>query len=270
LDGHISTLTFGATSTVQAATGPVPGMGPPHSIYTGVAVGTVGGQTYVYGANNGTGAIDVYGPGFSSVSLGAGAFQAPASAAGLAPFNVQNIGGNLWVTYAQPGPGSASAPLGSGVVAEFKPDGTLITSFSDPNHMSSPWALALAPSTFGQFAGDLLVGNFSHDDDPALQDATINAYNPVTGAYVGTLDGADGKAIQLPGLWQIEAGNGGAAGSVDDLYFAAGIGDENHGLFGYIASVPEPSTWAMLVLGFGAVGVALRESRRRKVLAVTA
>ena len=270
LDGHISTLGFGATSSVQAAAGPTPAMGPPHSIYTGVAIGDLGGQTYVYGANNGAGGIDVYGPGFHPAALGAGAFQAPATAAGLAPFNVQNIGGNIWVTYAQPGPGSDAAPLGSGVVAEFTPSGALITSFTDPLHISSPWALALAPSTFGAFAGDLLVGNFSHDDDPSLQDAVINAYNPTTGAYVGTLDDAKGNAIQLPGLWAIGAGNGGDAGSTGALYFAAGIGDEAHGLFGDITAVPEPSTWAMLLLGAAGAGLALRQARRRGGAAVRA
>jgi uncharacterized protein (TIGR03118 family) len=163
-----------------------------------------------------------------------------------------------------PGPGSDGAPLGSGVVAEFAPDGTLITAFSDPLHMASPWALAIAPSDFGAYSGDLLVGNFSHDDDPTLQDAFINAYDPTTGAYLGTLDDASGQPLLLPGLWQIEAGNGGDAGSTGDLYFAAGIGDEAHGLFGFISSaVPEPSSWALMTAGVGAVGWALRRARRK-------
>jgi uncharacterized protein (TIGR03118 family) len=265
LDGHLSTLNFGAASSVEVATGPTPAAGPPHSIYTGVAIGTLAGTTYVYGANNATGGIDVYNPSFKLVSLGAGAFQAPALAAGLAAFNVQNLNGNIWVTYALPGPGSDSAPIGSGAVAEFTTSGQLITSFTDPLHMASPWALAIAPSGFGAYGGDLLVGNFSHDDDPSLQDATISAYNPVTGAYVGTLDDAKGNAIQLPGLWQIEAGNNGDAGSSSDLYFAAGIGDEQHGLFGYLSSgVPEPATWGMMLLGFGGMGAAMRSARRKQ------
>jgi uncharacterized protein (TIGR03118 family) len=264
LDGHISTLNFGAPSSVQVATGPTPSMGPPHSIYTGVAIGNVGAQTYVYAANNGTGAVDVYGPNFKPAALPSGAFAAPAIAAGLAPFNVQNLNGEIWVTYALPGPGSDGAPLGSGVVAEFTTDGKLITAFSDPLHMASPWALAIAPSDFGAYSGDLLVGNFSHDDDPSLQDAVINAYDPGTGAYLGTLDDAHGNPLQLPGLWQIEAGNGGDAGSTGNLYFAAGIGDENHGLFGFISSaVPEPSSWALMLVGVGAIGLSLRCARRR-------
>jgi len=267
LDGHLSTLNFGATTSVERATGPTPQMGPPHSIYTGVAIGTLAGETYVYGANNATGGIDVYNPSFKLVSLGAGAFQAPSAAAGLAAFNVQNLNSEIWVTYALPGPGADAAPIGSGLVAEFSTSGKLITSFSDPLHMASPWALAIAPSSFGDFSGDLLVGNFSHDDDPSLQDAFINAYDPVTGSYVGTLDGADGKPIQLPGLWQIEPGNNGDAGSSDNLYFAAGIGDEQHGLFGYLSSgVPEPATWAIMIVGFGGIGLMARRRRRSSAI----
>jgi uncharacterized protein (TIGR03118 family) len=268
LDGRLSTLSFGATTSVQRATGPTPAMGPPHSVYTGVTTGTVGGATDIYAANNGTGGIDVYGPNFQPVSFGAGAFQAPAVAAGLAAFNVQNLRGDIWVTYAMPGPGSAGAPLGSGAVAEFTPTGKLIMSFTDALHMSSPWALAIAPSDFGAFSGDLLVGNFSHDDDPALQDAFINAYDPTTGAYVGALDDAKGNPILLPGLWQIEPGNNGDAGSSENLYFSAGIGDEQHGLFGFISSpVPEPASWAMMLMGLAGVGAAMRSSQRKSVAA---
>jgi len=266
LDGHLSTLNFGATTSVEAAAGPTPQMGPPHSIYTGVAIGTLAGTTYLYGANNATGGIDAYNPSFQLVSLGAGAFQAPAIAAGLAAFNVQNLNGDIWVTYALPGPGSDTAPIGAGAVAEFTTGGQLITSFTDPLHMASPWALAIAPSGFGAFGGDVLVGNFSHDDDPSLQDAFINAYNPLTGAYAGTLDDAQGNPIQLPGLWQIEAGNNGDAGSSSNLYFAAGIGDEQHGLFGYLSSaVPEPATWGMMIAGFGGIGLSARRRRRRRL-----
>jgi uncharacterized protein (TIGR03118 family) len=268
LDGHLSTLNFGSTTSVQAATGPTPAMGPPHSVYTGVAIGTVGGATDIYAANNGAGGIDVYGPNFQPVSFGAGAFQAPAAAAGLVAFNVQNLRGDIWVTYSIPGPPADAAPLGSGAVAEFTPTGQLIMSFTDPLHMSSPWALAIAPSSFGAFSCDLLVGNFSHDDDPALQDAFINAYNPATGAYVGTLDDAEGNPILLPGLWQIEPGNDGDAGSSENLYFSAGIGDEQHGLFGFISSpVPEPASWAMMLMGLACLGAAMRSSQRKSVVA---
>lgn len=247
LDGHISTLNLGASSSVEQITGPTPAFGPPHSVYTGVAVGQIGGQTYIYGANDGTGAVDVYGPDLKPATLAPGAFATPAAAteAGLVPFNVQNLDGHIWVTYAIPGPGADDASLGQGLVAEFTPEGQLITAFGDPLHMASPWAMTIAPADFGVFAGDLLVGNFSHDDAGQAQDAFINAYNPTTGAYEGTLSDASGNPILLPGLWQIEAGNGAAAGSSGNLYFAAGIGDEAHGLFGYLSpNVQAPAAWS--------------------------
>jgi uncharacterized protein (TIGR03118 family) len=245
LDGHISTLNAGASSSVEQITGPTPAFGPPHSVYTGVAIGQIDGQTYIYGANNGTGAVDVYGPNLQPATLEPGAFAAPPAAAGLAAFNVQNLDGHIWVSYAIPGPSSDDAPLGSGLVAEFTPEGQLITSFGDSQHMASPYAMVMAPSSFGTFAGDLLVGNFSHDDPGQAQDAFINAYDPATGAYKGTLDDANGNPILLPGLWQIEAGNNAAAGSSGNLYFVAGIGDEAHGLFGYLSpNVTAPAAWS--------------------------
>ncbi len=240
LDGHISTLNLGASSSVEQITGPTPAFGPPHSVYTGMAIGQIDGQTYIYGANNGTGNVDVYGPNLQPVTLAPGAFAAPAAAAGLAAFNVQNLDGNIWVSYAIPGPGADAAPLGSGLVAEFTPGGQLITSFGDSQHMASPYAMVIAPSDFGAFAGDLLVGNFSHDDPGQAQDAFINAYDPATGAYKGTLDDASGNPVLLPGLWQMEAGNNAAAGSSGDLYFVAGIGDEAHGLIGYLSPNVSP------------------------------
>ena len=121
-----------------------------------------------------------------------------------------------------------------------RPGGQLITSFGDSQHMASPYAMVIAPASVGTFAGDLLVGNFSHDDPGQAQDAFINAYDPATGAYKGTLDDASGNPVLLPGLWQMEAGNNAAAGSSGDLYFVAGIGDEAHGLIGYLSPNVSP------------------------------
>jgi uncharacterized protein (TIGR03118 family) len=247
LDGHLSTLDAGASTSVEQITGPTPEFGPPHSVYTGVAVGQIDGQTYIYAANDGTGAVDVYGPNLQPATLPSGAFAAPAAAAaqGLVPFNVQTLDGHVWVTYAIPGPGADDAPLGVGMVAEFTTEGQLVTAFGDPQHMASPWAMAIAPADFGAYAGDLLVGNFSHDAPGQAQDAFIDAYDPATGAYKGTLSDASGNPILLPGLWQIEAGNNAAAGSAGNLYFVAGIGDEAHGLFGYLSpNLTAPSAWS--------------------------
>ncbi len=109
--------------------------------------------------------------------------------------------------------------------------------------LNSPWGLALAPSTFGTFSDDLLVGNFGNGE--------INAFDPTSGAFLGTLADHSGKTLVDDGLWGITFGNGGRGSSTDTLYFAAGINGEQHGLFGSIApaAVPEPGTYALLAVG---------------------
>ena len=96
--------------------------------------------------------------------------------------------------------------------------------------MNSPWGLAIAPATFGKFANDLLVGNFG--------DGLINAYDPVTGAFAGTLQDASGSNIVIHGLWALTFGNGGSGGDKDTLYFTAGPGGQKHGLLGSISANP--------------------------------
>ena len=122
--------------------------------------------------------------------------------------------------------------------------------------LNSPWGIALAPSNFGQFSGDLLIGNFG--------DGTINAFDPTTGAFLGTLEDASGHPIVIEGLWGLLFGNGGSGGAMNELFFTAGIPRlggtdiEAHGLFGAL-TVPEPSTLALLMSG-----VALLVLRRRR------
>jgi uncharacterized protein (TIGR03118 family) len=96
--------------------------------------------------------------------------------------------------------------------------------------LNSPWGLALAPAGFGQFSGDLLVGNFG--------DGRINAFDSHTGTFLGALQTAKGKAVVIPGLWGLAFGNGSAAGPTTTLFFAAGIDGEAHGLFGSLTPTP--------------------------------
>jgi uncharacterized protein (TIGR03118 family) len=209
------------------------------AVYTGLALGTVSTNSYLYAANFSSGAIDVF-PASGAPSL-PGNFTDPNQPAGYAPFNVQNLAGNLFVTYAaQSGPGA-----GQGFVDIFDLSGNLLTRLISDGVLNSPWGLALAPATFGEFGGALLVGNNG--------DGHINAFNPTTGAFLGTLQDGLGNPIVNAGLWSLIFGNGGNGGDVDTLYFTAGLEDELHGLFGSLAPVPVPST--LMLLGSGLAGL---------------
>jgi hypothetical protein len=112
--------------------------------------------------------------------------------------------------------------------------------------LNSPWGLAIAPASFGDLAGDLLVGNFG--------DGTINVFSPANGASLGHLSDPDGEPIQIDGLWALRVGNGGNGGTVNNVYFTAGIFDESHGLFGSVtpvaAGTPEGAAEAQMAQGF--------------------
>src|SRR5262249_49012821 len=96
--------------------------------------------------------------------------------------------------------------------------------------LNSPWGLAIAPPSFGDLAGSLLVGNFG--------DGTIHAYSATTpGVFMGTLKDPDGEPIQIDGLWALQVGNGGNGGDRNTIYFTAGLDHENHGLFGSLSPV---------------------------------
>jgi len=209
-------------------------------------------KSTVYAANFATGNVDIY----TSSSLVASVAD-PDVPAGYAPFNIENIGGLIIVTFALRGPtGDDVAGAGHGVVAILNPVTNTFTSLISQGALNSPWGLAKAPASFGGAAGDLLVGNFG--------DGAINAFNPATGALVGTLANAGG-ALSNDGLWSLTFGNGGMGGSPNSLYITAGPNNETGGLFARIDAVPEPSS--ILLLGAGAfliiVGSITRSRSRR-------
>lgn len=237
----------------------------PGAIYTGLAIGGTTSAPFLYAANNAQNSIDVFNGSFTNVTSTtfAGKFANPFKAQGLVPFNVQNLGGNIYVTYAPPGrPAEIAATGGQGGVAIFTPDGTLVRSFTD-GHLASPWGLALAPSSFGQFGGDLLVGNFAYGNINGVVNpvgALIDAYD-ANGDFLGTLD--SNSAWQ--GLWALTFGNGGSGGDANILYFTTGLNSETDGLLAAVAAVPEPSTLALLSVGvLGIFGLRRRGVARRR------
>jgi uncharacterized protein (TIGR03118 family) len=130
-----------------------------------------------------------------------------------------------------------------GAVAIFSESGALLQVLINGSQLAAPWGIALAPASFGEFANDLLVDNFSYVD------SEINAFDPVTGAFLGTML-VDPGAGQMPGgLWALDFGIGGSNGSPNTLYIADGIDGETHGLFAAITPAPEPNTLALLGAG---------------------
>ena len=261
LNGTISAWTAQppAAAQIQVTT--------PGATYTGLAIGGTVSVPFLYAANGAQNRIDVFDGTFTNVKgtpQFAGKFANPFSSDGLVPFNVQNIGGDIYVTYAPATIGANRTPqtmatAGQGAVAEFDTNGNLLRTVINfdqiGSHLASPWGIALAPAGFGPFGGDLLVGNFSYSL------GEIDAYNPVTGAFLGTLD----SNAAWQGLWALTFGSGSASGgSSDILYFTTGLNAETNGLFAALSVAPEPSTLALLGAGLLSLYAWRRRSSRRR------
>jgi uncharacterized protein (TIGR03118 family) len=204
------------------------------AVYKGCALGGSSAAPMMYAANFHSGMIDFWDANLKPMPA---AFANPAVPTGFAPFNIQNIGGKLYVTYAKQDAAKHDdvAGAGNGYVAVFDMSGNLVANLAAQGPLNSPWGLAVAPASFGDFAGAVLVGNFG--------DGKINAFNATTSAFMGRLNDLNGRPISMPGLWSINFGNGGRGGDSATLYFTAGIagnGDpiESHGLLGSIQPAP--------------------------------
>jgi uncharacterized protein (TIGR03118 family) len=211
------------------------------AIYKGLALAVAGGANRLYAADFHNNKIDVFDQNYQKVSLPAGRFVDAALPAGFAPYNVQNIDNKLYVAYAKQDADAEDQTCGPGLgaVDVYDPDGNLIQHFASGVPLNAPWGMTLAASTFGPFAGDLLIGNFC--------DGAINAFDPISGTFKGALKNPSGGTIQIPGLWGLAFGNGALNQSRDALYFAAGINDENNGVYGAI----KPAGGASACTGYG-------------------
>jgi uncharacterized protein (TIGR03118 family) len=205
------------------------------AVYKGAALATNGTSNFLYVANFRAGRVDVFDSNFAPVTLPGTPFTVPAPhigpAAGYSPFNVANIGGKLYVTYALLNTDTLLddvAGQGHGFVEVFNPDGTFVMSLQSGLWFNSPWGVALAPAKFGQFGGSVLVGNFGSGQ--------IAAFDPGTGNFQGLLRDRFNQPIVISGLWGIGFGNGGSAGPTTTLFFAAGLNGESDGLFGSLTA----------------------------------
>ncbi len=196
----------------------------PGAVYKGLAIETTQLVPLLYAANFATGAIDVFDSHFRPVPH-SGRFVDPSLPRGYAPFNIANLNGKLYVTYAKQDAAKHDdvAGPGHGFVDVYTLNGVLIHRLISRGDLNSPWGLVLATRHFGQFSNDLLVGNFG--------DGRIHAYDPTTGTELGTLMNADGNPIAIDGLWGLIFGDKAVANS-NTLVFSAGIAAESHGLLG--------------------------------------
>jgi uncharacterized protein (TIGR03118 family) len=198
------------------------------AVYKGLAIGN-NGADHIYASNFRFGTIEVFDTSYQMVTLD-GSFADPTIPAGFAPFNIQNLGDVLYVTYAmqKPDKHDDQAGPGNGFVDAYDLNGHLLRRVASRGSLNSPWGLAIAPSGFGRFHNDLLVGNFG--------DGRINGFSLRTGAFSGQLKSETSAPIVIQGLWGLRFGNGSNGASTSTLYFAAGINDEADGLFGSLVS----------------------------------
>jgi uncharacterized protein (TIGR03118 family) len=202
----------------------------PDAVYKGLAIGSTAAGNQLYAADFHNGRVDVFNGSFQVINT-PGAFVDPNLPAGYAPFGIQNLGGWIYVTYGKQDAARHDEIHGPGlgVVDVYDSSGNFLRRVATGGALNAPWGLTLAPAGFGEFGGNLLVGNFG--------DGRINAYRPTAqGPYAvhGTLRSMNGAPIVIDGLWGIDFGNGAAAGPTTSLFFAAGPDNENHGLFGVI------------------------------------
>jgi uncharacterized protein (TIGR03118 family) len=203
------------------------------AIYTGLAIGELFGESFLYAADFHNARVDVFDDSFRLTTL-AGSFVDPSLPAGYAPFGIQTIGGRIFVTYAKQNAAADDVVAGQGLgfVNAFDVNGNLVARVAERGQLNAPWGLALAPvAGFGRFSGDLLVGNFG--------DGEITAVGGVAGGVFevsGQLRGGRRGPIAIDGLWALGFGNGITTGPRNTLFFTAGPDDEAHGLFGSITA----------------------------------
>ncbi len=204
------------------------------AVYKGCAIATIGSGPRFYATNFQSGRVEIFNSSMARLEPNnTEAFRIPGLSPDYAPFNIQNVGGNLIVTFAHRTPGSLDEDHGAGLgfAGVFDGTGRLLLRLQHGPWFNAPWGVAMAPGDFGKFSHRLLIGNFG--------DGTIHAFNPVTGKHVGAmLDDTTGQTLMIGGLWGLSFGgdstNNGLATS---LYFTAGPNDEGDGLLGTLTAV---------------------------------
>lgn len=203
------------------------------AVFKGLTIAQQGSSDRLFAADFANGRVDVFDNNFRSV----GSFTDPSVPAGFAPFNVQNVNGALIVTFAKrQARGTDDQPgRGNGIVDVFDTSGTLIRRLATGGTLNSPWGVTLAPANFGQFSNALLVGNFG--------DGRVNAFDPVSGRFLGQVTKPGGQPLTIDGLWALHP----TQGRSNSLTFSAGPNGEKNGLIGTLK--PTQTTTAATTTG---------------------
>jgi uncharacterized protein (TIGR03118 family) len=202
------------------------------AVYKGMTSGEINGRKVLYVANFRSARVEVYDTNFRLVNLGQDAFDDDTIPRDFAPFNVQNIGGSIFVTYAKQD-AARHDPLsgdGFGFVDIFSTKGEFQGRLEHGDFFNAPWGVVWTPRDFGEFSNTILVGNF--------RSGWIAAFNGFSKKFIDFVRNPDGSLVTIGGLWSLTFGNNGASGSSDTLFFTAGGADELHGLFGTLTPVP--------------------------------
>lgn len=197
------------------------------AVYKGATTGEDNNvKKFLYVTNFRSGRVEVYDTNFKRAHLGEDAFEAEGIPRGFAPFNIQNIGGSIFVTYAKQNAARHDdvAGAGNGFVRIFTPSGRQIGNLEHGDWLNSPWGVVWTTRDFGEFSNAILVGNFGS--------GWIAAFNGFTYKFMGFVKAPDDSILTIDGLWSLTFANDGTAGLANTLYFTAGINGEQDGLFG--------------------------------------
>jgi uncharacterized protein (TIGR03118 family) len=229
-DGTVQGWAGGTTATIVADNSQVPNAAN-GAVYKGSTIAEINGQKFILAANFRSGRIDVFDTHFKQIKLHEDAFQDERIPRGFAPFNVQGIGPNIYVTYAKQDAAKHDPVGGAGLgfVDVFSSRGRVVQRLEHGDWFNAPWGAVWATPGFGEFSNTILIGQF--------RGGTIAAFNPVTGRFLGNLLQPDGNAVNIDGLWALRFGNDGASGPATILFFTAGPNGEKDGLFGILTPI---------------------------------
>jgi uncharacterized protein (TIGR03118 family) len=255
-DGTIQAWNSGAVAQVMVDNGAT------GAVYKGLAINPSASAPLIYAANFNSGNVDIFNSTFSPTTT-TGGFTDPNLPAGFAPFNISNLNGQLYVTYAKQDANKFLdvAGAGNGFVDVFDFNGNLLNRLVSNGALNSPWGVAIAPAGWGAFGGAFLVGNFG--------DGRINAFNLTTGTMLGTLQNALGSPIVIPGLWALVFGGNGSRSDANTLYFAAGVPNGTTTKTGLLGSLAPPSAISFIYNAAGGQSAAIAPGEIVSILGQT-